>query len=152
MKSTRKSMKDAEEKEVHEREDTRTDDEESRVRGAEEGREIKTQKERNEGDQRHVEFTITLLDCTVIKARSPRRERRLQACPVSSPAPLISSVSPTETYRQTFRKGSFYCTGSLIGSKESARQAQIVMARAPLNLEEGGLSWMSCCQDLGEAF
>lgn len=92
---------------------------------------MKTGRERNKWDQRHVEFTITLLGCTVIKARSPWRERRLQACPVSSLAPLISSVSPTETYRQTFRKGSFYCTGSPIGSKESAKQAQIVVARAP---------------------
>lgn len=31
--------------------------------------------ERGEGDQRHVEFTITLLGCTVIKEKSPRRER-----------------------------------------------------------------------------
>ncbi len=38
---------------------------------------MKTERERNEGDQRHVEFTITLLGCTVIKAKSPWRERRL---------------------------------------------------------------------------
>lgn len=39
--------------------------------------EMKTERERNEGDQRHVEFTNTLLGCTVIKAKSPWRERRL---------------------------------------------------------------------------
>lgn len=39
--------------------------------------EMKTESERNEGEQRHVEFTITLLGCTVIKEKSPWRERRL---------------------------------------------------------------------------
>lgn len=58
-----------------------------------------------EGEQRHVGFTITLLGCTVIKARSPRRGGRLQACPVSSPAPLISYVSPTERQRRNLQEG-----------------------------------------------
>lgn len=38
---------------------------------------MKTERVGNERDQRDVEFTITLLGCTVIKAKSPRRERRL---------------------------------------------------------------------------
>lgn len=52
---------------------------------------MKTEAERNERDQRRAEFTITLLGCTVIKAKAPRRAGRLRACPVSSAAALISS-------------------------------------------------------------
>lgn len=71
-------------------------------------REMKTEAERNGGDQRHVEFTITLLGCAVIKAGSPQRGRRLQACPVRSLAPLISSVSPTERQHQNLQEGLFF--------------------------------------------
>ncbi|CAJ1081799.1 Hypothetical predicted protein [Xyrichtys novacula] len=39
--------------------------------------EMKTERGSSEGNQRHVEFSITLLGCTVIKARLPWRERRL---------------------------------------------------------------------------
>lgn len=70
-------------------------------------REMKTEAERNGGDQRHVEFTITLLGCTVIKERSPQRGRRLRACPVRSLASLISSVSPTERQHQNLQEGLF---------------------------------------------
>lgn len=38
---------------------------------------MKTEGERNEEDQRHVEFTITLLGCAVIKEKGPWRARRL---------------------------------------------------------------------------
>lgn len=71
-------------------------------------REMKTEAQRNGGDQRHVEFTITLLGCAVIKERSPQRARRLQACPVRSLAPLISRVSPTETQRRNLQEGLFF--------------------------------------------
>lgn len=78
-------------------EDMRTESKEKGERSRMRETEMNSQAERNEGDQRHVEFTITLLGCTVIKDKSPQRARRLQACPVSSFAPLISCVSPTET-------------------------------------------------------
>lgn len=105
-------------------------------RHREQSRRSKEKTARGEGDQRHVEFTITLLGCTVIKAKSPGRERRLEACPVSSLAPLISCMSPTETHRLTFRKAFFHCARSPIGSEESAKQAQIVMAPAPLDSDK----------------
>lgn len=111
--------------------------------------EMKTEAERKERDQRHVEFTITLLGCTVIKEPGPRRGRRLRACPVSSPAPLISCVSPTETYRQNLQEGPpflfffffFQRTPPTPPEEESAEPARIVTKPAPLslNLEEGSL-------------
>lgn len=69
---------------------------------------MKTEAERNGGDQRHVEFTITLPGCTVIKERSPQRGRRLRACPVRSLASLISSVSPTERQHQNLQEGALF--------------------------------------------
>jgi len=62
------------------------------------------ERESNKEDQRHVEFTLTFPGCAVMKVKRPWRERRLRAGPVSSPAPLISCVSPTEP--KTSRKGS----------------------------------------------
>lgn len=108
--------------------------------------------ERGEGDQRHVEFTITLLGCTVIKEKSPRRERG-----GSRPAQSVLSLpwSPACRPQKHTAKPSGRTPFIALdpphhppnGSKESAKQAQIVVALAPLNLEEEGLPWMSRCLD-----
>lgn len=114
-------------------------------------REIKTK--RGEGDQRHTEFTITLLGCTVIKAKSPLRERG-GSRPAQSvlPLPWSSSCHPQKCTDKPSGRGCFYCTQSPIGRKKSAEQAQIVMAPATPNLDGGGLPWMSCCLEPEEVF
>lgn len=99
--------------------------------------EMKTEAERKERDQRRLEFTITLLGCTVIKEPGPRRAERLRVCPVSSPAPLISCVSPTETYRQNLQEGPPFRLFFFFfqpPEEESAEPARIVTAPVPLSL------------------
>lgn len=76
----------------------------------------------------------------------------------SRPAQSVLSLSwspecrPQKHTTKPSERASFYCTGFPIGCAESAKQAQIVMAPAPLNLEEGGLPRMSCCLDVEELF
>lgn len=55
----------------------RTETKEERKLRRDRDEEREREGERKEGDQRHVEFTITLLGCSVIKEKSPWRERRL---------------------------------------------------------------------------
>lgn len=66
--------------------------------------------------------------------------------------PWSPACRPQKRTAKPSGRALFYCAGPPIGSKESAEQAQIVMARALLNLEGGGLPWMSCCQDPEEVF
>lgn len=109
---------------------------------------MKTEAEKNGGDQRHVEFTITLLGCTVIKERSPQRARRLQACPVCSLTPLISSVSPTERQHQNLQEGLFLLQPHHHRQHQQLQRickASTDCHEASSFQGEGGLTPMSCC-------
>lgn len=117
-------------------------------------REMKTEAERNGGDQRHVEFTITLLGCTVIKERSPQRVRRLQACPVRSLASLISSVSPTERQHQNLQEGLFLLQPHHHHQHHQQQLQRICKASTDCHEAssfqgEGGLTPMSRCSSRG---
>lgn len=106
-----------------------------------------------EGDQRHVEFTITLLGCTVIKAKCPRREREAA---LGLPSQFSRSLDLQRVaHRNTPPEPSgraplfffffyFIAPGPPSAPKESAKQAQTVAApRLLAILEEGGLPQMS---------
>lgn len=114
---------------------------------------MKTACERNEIDQRQVEFMITLLGCAVIKVWSPLEREAALGLPSQFSRSLDLRCVAHRNAPPNLQEGlRFYCTRSPIGSKESAKQAQIVIAPASLNLGEGGLPWMSDCLDLEDFF
>lgn len=108
--------------------------------------EMKTEAERNERDQRREEFTITLLGCTVIKAKAPRRAGRLRACPVGSAAALISSRVAHRNVPTNLQEDTTPTPLHRLGPaplEESAEQALAsAMEPAPLS-QFGGVSSVS---------